>query len=623
MRILGAKFWGQESAVFHIDTQRREVFAINSDRVSRIKKDNFDISPALDKFGGTLRPIDVAAYSFGSFNGEDAVLETKGTSYYWLNWQRLRRKIRKPKYYSDLYIKLGLKERAINFLNSLSSPKIFMYWAIRNYYWRQYLNGALPSDFHFKMVERYIKELLGRYDLKNDVIRYYDHHLCHAVSAYYLSPYAKEGNRAVVFTLDEHGDNCFSSVSVFQGAEREIHFRSRAEKFWLDGRVYVTSIAGLYSNFTEAMGLRRACDEGKVEALAAYGLPHQETLLALREAIFVDECEFKVDLEAYKALSDISSLKLLRERIGDNDFCATIQHWLEETVVDYLKHVHARLQIENLCLAGGVTANVIMNYKVTEHTPFKHVFVVPPMGDEGSAAGAALLVALDAGEDISWLAGGGMPYWGPAYTKDDVVSALKDFPALSGTYIGDDWWQKAAQSICMNKIIAVFQGRMEFGPRALGNRSILATVQDKKMRDRMNGSIKRRPWYQPFCPAVLEEERERLFYNSVPHKHMATAFVMREEFREMLPSAIHVDGTARPQFVEVGDNPSLYSLLTEVKKLTGFGVVINTSFNLHGRTIVNTPKDAMTDFIDCDIDELYIEGYRITRNGTQHHESCA
>jgi carbamoyltransferase len=125
--------------------------------------------------------------------------------------------------------------------------------------------------------------------------------------------------------------------------------------------------------------------------------------------------------------------------------------------------------------------------------------------------------------------------------------------------------------------------------------------------------VKRRPWYQPFCPSILEEERARLFERSLPHKHMAIALRMREGFRDQLPSAVHVDGTARPQFVEERDDPEYYRVLRRIKELTGFGVVVNTSFNLHGRTIVRTADDAITDFLDSGMDELYLEGYRVTR----------
>ena len=206
-----------------------------------------------------------------------------------------------------------------------------------------------------------------------------------------------------------------------------------------------------------------------------------------------------------------------------------------------------------------------------------------------------------------------MPYYGHKITENEIKDALNKFKdKVMFEYIGEEWYKEAAKSLSENKIISIVHGKMEFGPRALGNRSILANPVFEDVRDRINSKIKKRPWYQPFCPSILEEERERLFEKSFPHKHMAIAFRMKKEYIKHLPTAVHVDGTARPQFVEEKDNPVYYKLLKELKKYTGFGVCINTSFNLHGRTMVRTAEDALTDFIDCQLDELYLEGYKIT-----------
>jgi carbamoyltransferase len=154
---------------------------------------------------------------------------------------------------------------------------------------------------------------------------------------------------------------------------------------------------------------------------------------------------------------------------------------------------------------------------------------------------------------------------------------------------------------------------MEWGPRALGNRSILADPRSASMRERINKVVKKRPLFQPFCPSVLVEEKDRLFERAYLNRHMTCAFRMRREFWEHLPSAIHIDGTARVQFVSADDNPMFYRVLAEFKRLSGFGVVINTSFNLHGRTIVNTPEDAIEDFLDSQMDFLVLDGYLVRR----------
>jgi carbamoyltransferase len=255
-----------------------------------------------------------------------------------------------------------------------------------------------------------------------------------------------------------------------------------------------------------------------------------------------------------------------------------------------------------------------MSLNIYERTPFKNIFVLPPMGDEGAALGSAIYQAFKLNLDLNWLKKYVMPYLGAEIDyNQNIEQEIKKFKNIEYTFIGKEWYKEAADSIANNKIIAVANGKMEFGPRALGNRSILANVMHKDTQDRINLTVKRRPKYQPFCPTILEEERERLFEKSYKHKHMATAFRMKREFWDILPSAIHIDGTARPQFVEKDDNEDIYNLLKELKRLTGYGIMINTSFNLHGRTIVRTISDAITDFIDCNIDELFIEGYKIVR----------
>ncbi len=613
MKILGHKFFGQDSAVFYLCTESKEIFAVSSERISRIKKDNFDISPILDSFSNPkFSELDEVAYSFSKFDGNDAVLETKGTSYYWLNWQRMLRSITRPRYRSDLQQKKTRLEKVSVFVQCLKTPAIFYYKLAREYYWRKYLSDTLPIGFHFRKIDQYIRETLDRYHIRVKKISYFDHHTCHAVAAYYFSPFAYD-EKSIVFTFDEHGDECFSKLFLFDGHGHEEIARSKTEKFWIGGQVFVSSIAGLYSTFTEAMDLTRSTDEGKVEALAAYGQKDAYIYRRLMSMVRIDGLEITLDIDLFKQFSDLSFLRGLRNQVGDQNFCATVQCWLEDVAVDYLNRVHEKYPNDNLCLAGGATTNVIMNHNIFERTPFKNLFILPPMGDEGSSVGAAVMSALSANEDLRWLKERQMPYFGPGYTAAEVRKAIDAFEGIESENLGDRWYLPAARSICDNKIIAIFHGRMEFGPRALGNRSILANAMDKTARDRINSTVKRRPAYQPFCPSVLEEERERLFENSFKHKHMATAFRMREAFRDVLASAIHVDGTARPQFVEEADNPTYYRLIKEVQKAMGYGIVINTSFNLHGRPIVNRPEDAITDFLDCNIDELYIEGYRVTR----------
>ena len=254
-----------------------------------------------------------------------------------------------------------------------------------------------------------------------------------------------------------------------------------------------------------------------------------------------------------------------------------------------------------------------MSINIYERTNFKNIYVLPPMADDGLAIGSAILTAIVLGQDVSWLKDFEMPYFGDSYTREQVKKVLDSYNNITYEDLKDNWPHEAAISVSEGKICSLFQGKMEFGPRALGNRSIIANPMLEDTRQKINSTVKRRPHYQPFCPSILEEERERLFKNSFSHKHMAIAFRMKDEFIKDLPCAVHVDGTARPQFVEEKDNPNYYRFLKALKDITGYGVSLNTSFNLHGRTIVRTPEDAVVDFIDCNIDELFIEGYRVKR----------
>ena len=616
MRIIGLNFMGHDSALFFIDTRKREIFAMSTERVTRIKHDSKDVSPILEKY--RFDNIDFICQGYGNF---DAPVRSD------LGPEKIAGLIQKkaycdlikPKYIADLfpddtkkylaYLKSFVKH-PLKTLQDLDRIKPDF---------KERFIAAHKGETDREVVEGYMREVFDSYGVSAREILFYDHHLCHAAGAYYFSPFAFK-ERSISLTLDGWGDGYFGKAYLFDGEKYELVGTSpirEVDRTGIDINPThdLTSIGILYGNFTEALGLRRYSDEGKVEALAAFGEKDEKMYSELMGATIVSDEGIDYDPEAIKPFYDRAYLKQKAEELGEERFAATIQDYLEDSVVEYLNLLGEKHpDVDRLCLSGGVAANIIMNLNIYERTKFKNIYVFPPMGDEGVAVGSALLKALEEGEDIGWISEYYMPYYGNALCEEEIKEAIDKFSdTIEAEYIGDEWYLDAARSIARNRIVAVVQGRMEFGPRALGNRSILANPTDPAIKDRINLTVKRRPKYQPFCPSILEEERERLFERSFPHKHMAIGFRVKEEFREKIPSAIHVDGTARPQFVEEKDNPNYYRLLKEVKKETGFGVVINTSFNLHGRTIVHTAEDALLDFIDCNIDELYIEGYRINR----------
>jgi carbamoyltransferase len=302
--------------------------------------------------------------------------------------------------------------------------------------------------------------------------------------------------------------------------------------------------------------------------------------------------------------------------LGREVMAATVQRFLENKMLSYAQRAIERTGIRHLCLSGGVAANVVANFKIFEKVS-TDLFIVPAMADDGTCQGAAILQMLEQGfsyEDLNWLRDRHMPYYGTRYSSEEVGRQLASFDSvINRRFIGESWPAQVARMVVEGQVGAIFHGRMEWGPRALGNRSIIADPRQANIREVLNANIKRRQAFQPFCPSILEEDRERLFEESYSNKHMTCAFRMKDYFAQQLPGAVHFDGTARVQFVEEADNPLYYRLLLEVKHLTGIGCLINTSFNRHGRTIVETPKDAVTDFLDTGLTFLLIEGWLVTR----------
>ena len=606
MRIAGTKYCGHDSALCLLDTDKKTVFAISTERVTRIKHDYLDITPILDAY--QLDIVDYVAHSYNDFEdkGHDGELREKMT--YNKDIEKALRLIIKPKYSKDLVFTRFEKNKLIfkSLFNNFS--------AVKAYYGAKF-NRALvkeTSEGNRKAFTNYIEKNFNKFNLKPKKIFFYEHHLCHAIPSYYLSPF--NGDKALALTIDGQGDGFFSKLYVFNGLE-DYKLIGQSTADFMGNSDRFLSIGRLYNYFTQAMDLRPNSDEGKVEALAAFGKADKDLFQQLMSATHIDKNNLSInfDIKKIEPFYDIDWLKEQRKKVGDENFCASVQSYLEDTIVTYLNYAYEKYPINNLCLSGGVAANIIMSLNIYERTKFKNIYVLPPMADDGLAIGSAILTAIDLGEDVSWLKDFVMPYFGDSYTRKEVKKALDSFDNITYEDINVDWPQEAAIAVSKGKICSIFQGKMEFGPRALGNRTIIANPMLEGIRQKINSTVKRRPSYQPFCPSILEEERERLFKSSFSHKYMAIAFRMKEEFIKDLPCAVHVDGTARPQFVEEKDNPDYYRYLTALKDITGYGVSLNTSFNLHGRTIVRTPEDAVVDFIDCNIDELFIEGYRVKR----------
>ena len=600
MKIVGSKFYGHDSAIFVIDFDLKDIFAMSTERVTRIKHDAMDISPILEQY--KFDNVDYVCHGFLSENLHFKRAEE-------IEKQKAFRALFKPTYVKDLKIS-NYEKISKTVVGLLTNTKKTLYYLERKTKKELYPKHSFntPQD----KMDFYIKDVFKKNGMNIKEVSYFDHHLCHAITAYYFSQFVGQKN-VLSLTIDGEGDGFFSKLFLFDNNSnyKEI---ARSKTLKVDSSTQLTSIGNIYSNFTEALGLRPNSDEGKVEALAAFSTKNENLYNALMECTTVRDSGISYDTKLIAKFYDIPYLQEQIKKIGEKSFASTIQSYLEDTIVNFLNKISKKYNSTHLCLSGGVAANIIMSLNIYERTPFKNIYVLPFMGDEGVAAGSAILKALELKQDISWLSTNYMPYFGNEHTKDSVEEAIEKYSGrIESIYLGEEWYKDAANILSQDKVVSVVHGKMEFGPRALGNRSILANPVNPDIREMINVKVKKRPKYQPFCPSILEEERERLFKSSFKHKHMAIAFRVKEEFNDQIPSAIHIDGTARPQFVEEKDNPTYYKLLKELKKLTGFGVLINTSFNLHGRTIVHTPSDAILDYLDCNIDVLYLNGYKIQR----------
>jgi carbamoyltransferase len=603
MRIVGTKYYGHDAAVCVLDFSRKEIFAISLERLTRIKHDETSVERLFNRL--QINSAHILAHSFSAFSEADTCNETKANGIWSCKREELRRAIFKPRYVSDLS-RINESE-FIRVASADNSPEVHNLISLRHKIDDLKLNATTES-VNKSIIEDQIASDLKKHH-STAVVKFYDHHLCHALAAYIPSRHF--GNPTLVMTLDGQGDGHFSKLYLCDGDKIEVIGNSPVTR---TASGHIASIGHIYSAFTEALGFRSNSEEGKVEALAAFGTVNHTLYEELRSATNIQGNSLRFNTINIARFLDSNAIRERTHSLEAADIAATVQNYLEDVVVDFLNGLDVSIDTDRLAISGGVAANIVMNLAIFERTRYRNIHICPYMGDEGTALGAALASAIEKRLDLDWIQFNTMPYWGPAYTRLEVIETLIKYEnKIDFTDLGSDWATDAANAVAENAIVGIFQSKMEFGPRALGNRSILANPSDPSLRERLNVSIKRRPPWQPFCPVVLNNERNRLFTDSFDHKHMAIAFRVKSEHIDRIPSAVHVDGTARPQFVSEEDNTSLFRILTRLKELTGYGVAINTSFNLHGRTIVMSPSDAIDDFLDCNLDYLYIEGFRVSK----------
>jgi carbamoyltransferase len=431
-----------------------------------------------------------------------------------------------------------------------------------------------------------------------------EHHVAHAASAFLASPF----DRAAVLTLDGRGERATTAYALGEGSELRIL-----------GEVGMPHSLGLlYEDVTRYLGFLHSSDEYKVMALASYGKPRYVD--ALRRVVQLgDDGQFTIHTPDWVELFGPARRRGGPYESRHFDLAHSLQVVLEETVVRLAGWLHEQTHADDLCLAGGVALNCVMNARVRDRGPFRRIWVQPAAGDAGTALGAALWV------DVRERRSNGSSrraepithaFLGPGYSDGEIEEFLK-WSKLPYRRLDQPARQTAA-ILAQDKVIGWFQGRMEFGPRALGGRSILASPLHAEMQDRLN-DIKDREDFRPVAPVVLEECASEWFEAAeYPSPFMLFVHDVRPEKADRIPAVRHVDGTARIQTINRAQNRPYYDLLRAFRDLTGVPVLVNTSFNTRGEPIVCTPRDAVESFWTSPLDALVIGSFLLEKSSGRH-----
>ena len=446
------------------------------------------------------------------------------------------------------------------------------------------------------------KQFLARFRTKAQ-FRFVEHHLAHAISGYSFSGF----DDAAVLVLDGRG--AWEASSLWHGRD------CRLEHVWTIP--WPNSLGLFYAQFTDYLGFQPYSDEWKVMGLAPYGEPG----INLRDFIIPDDNPYKVSTRLL--LDDKPSpLAGITARLGPQreaeseinpkhkNIAFAVQDACEEAMMTLARAAVTKTGSRNICLAGGVALNSKANGKILSSGIVEGIFVQPAAGDDGVCLGAALAPYLDGG--------GKLPmhkmrhaYLGAENSDAEIEKALTIYK-LRATRVADPA-AAAAEMLANGKILGWVQGRMEFGPRALGARSILADPRDPEMNSKVNNAVKFREWWRPFAPSMLAEAAGEYIESATDSPFMILTAQVKPEKRSVIPSVTHVDGSTRPQTVERDVNPLYWRLIREFGNRTGVPVVMNTSFNLRGEPIVSTPTDAVRTFFSSGMDALVIGSFVVEK----------
>lgn len=541
------------------------VAAVGQERIDRIKGSGAFPWDAIDEvlhIAG-LGPGDVDRIAFGSHFTPATALR------------------RLPQFHS------GTKAQSSQFsglLNAYISYQVFI---------RESGMWPLEADLSRRLLHRRLK-VRG---LKAPVITL-EHHSAHAYSAYRSQPHTD----ALVFTIDAMGDGTSVTVSLGENGDLKPIYRQSG----------FSAINTYYSRITEWLGFRANRHEGKITGLAAYAEPPPELVRHFRKQLRFRERNEGFTLQNYLfKQSKTDAFHSFLERFTREQIAAALQKNLEEQVCAFVEYWVRKTGRRNIALAGGVMANVKLNQRIHEIEDVETLFIYPNMGDGGLAAGAALALSSVTNHELSNV------YYGRELSDDECERVLKE---TGLPYVRpDDLPEVAAEALEAGRVVARVSGRMEWGPRALGNRTVMFRPDDPAVNDWLNEKLNRTE-FMPFAPVTLWEERERCYYGLKGAEHaarfMTVCFDCTPEMKRSSPGVVHCDGTARPQLIRREDNPGYYDIVAAFHRRTGIPSVINTSFNMHEEPIVRSPRDAVRAFVQSGIEHLILGPFFVSQKQT-------
>ena len=464
------------------------------------------------------------------------------------------------------------------------------------------------SSVHQELFKLCLENNENKNDLKYKIYKV-EHHLAHIASAYYLSRFE---DITAALSYDGSGDAVSLMLAKCENSNIKV-----LERIYLP-----KSLGHFYSSICNFIGFDKFSEEYKVMGLSAYGIDKysdyfdkiigydEKSCLRQKNIFDYNSIDYKKNNIIKLKKNFFEGKKIEKFSQESKDIAKSLQAVFEKTVLKIINRLYKKVPSKNLVMAGGCAMNGLVNGRIFKESFFKNHFIQPASTDDGTALGAAYYCwhnLLNKKERFIMK----HAFWGPSYSEDHILKAIKEKNLTFKIFTNiDELTQNAAKYIAEGNVVGWYQGRSEWGARALGNRSILANPAIKDMKNIINSKIKKRESFRPFAPAVLDEEVSRFFECNINSEFMNHIIKFKEEWRKTFPSVCHVDFTARLQTVSKENNPLFYKLILELKKITGFGIILNTSFN-ENEPIVDTPEQALDCFLRTDMDILFLENFVI------------